>query len=84
MTDQKKKIYATTIDEYGVVDSSLIPSMLCTGGSYLIIDEFDSIEAATNQVYVVNAKAPEGVSEQEKWQKLKQQKEFRKMCKRGR
>lgn len=39
MTEPKKKRYATIIDEYNVVDSGLIPTMLCTGGSYLIIDE---------------------------------------------
>ena len=84
MTEQKKKIYATIVDEYGVVDSGTIPTMLCTGGSYLIIDEL--IEEVSNRLCVVNTSAPDGVgtTEQEKWQKLKQQKEFRKMCKRGR
>ena len=84
MTDQKKKIYATIIDEYGVVDSGTMPTMLCTGGSYLIIDEL--IEEVSNRLCVVNTSALDGVgtTEQEKWQKLKQQKEFRKMCKRGR
>ena len=76
-------MYATIIDEYGVVDSSTIPAMLCTGGTYLIIDEL--VEEVSNRC-VVNTSAPDGISmsEQEKWQKLKQQKEFRKMCKRGR
>lgn len=76
-------MYAIIIDEYDVVDSGIIPAMLCTGGSYLIIDEL--IEEASNRV-VVNTSAPDGIAmtEQEKWQKLKQQKEFRRMCKRGR
>lgn len=83
MTEPKKKMYATIIDEYGVVDSRTIPAMLCTGGTYLIIDEL--VEEVSNRC-VVNTSAPDGVgaTEQEKWQKLKQQKEFRKMCKRGR
>ena len=84
MTEQKKKIYATIVDEYGVVDSGIIPAMLCTGEYYLIIDVEPLSTVATNFPYVFNDKAPEGISEQEKFFKMKEQRQFRKMCKRGR